>query len=79
MNRLNGTLTPALAAAMNFADYVTVSVHVPDGVFNALKGFLNDTQLVEATATTGSYNLVTRFTVALNIDGKANVTVPTPA
>lgn len=43
------TLGPQLSAAMLFADWITKSVQVPDEVFNGLKEFLNDQQIVEAT------------------------------
>jgi alkylhydroperoxidase family enzyme len=75
---LTGILGPSLSAAMEFADWITKSVHVPDKVFANLKKFLSDQQLVEATATTGGYNFVSRFVVALNVDGKMNVPVPIP-
>lgn len=75
---LTTILGPSLAAAMAYADWITKSVHVPDRVFANLKAHLNDQQLVEATATTGGYNFVSRFVVALNVDGKMNVPVPIP-
>ncbi|KAF9263417.1 4-carboxymuconolactone decarboxylase [Marasmius fiardii PR-910] len=68
-----------LAAALAFTDWITKNVHVPDDVFNNLRRFLNDQQIVEATATTGGYALVSRFVVALNVDGKMNVPVPIPS
>lgn len=71
-------LGPSLAAAMAYVDWITKSVHVPDRVFANLKTHLSDQQLVEATATTGGYNFVSRFVVALNVDGKMNVPVPIP-
>jgi alkylhydroperoxidase family enzyme len=71
-------LGPSLAAAMTFADWITKSVYVPDNVFANLKNFLNNQQLVEATATSGGYNFVSRFLVALNVDGKMNIPVPIP-
>ncbi|KAF9461289.1 4-carboxymuconolactone decarboxylase [Collybia nuda] len=75
---LADTLGPSLAAAMAFADWITKSVHVPDRIFANLQKHLNDQQLVEATATTGGYNFVSRFVVALDVDGKMNVPVPIP-
>lgn len=75
---LKATLGPELTTAMEFCDWNTKSVDVPDQVFNDLRAFLNDTQLVEATATTGFYNFVSRFINALDVDGKANTPVPTP-
>lgn len=67
-----------MTAAMAFADALTVSVQVPDEVFTNLAKYLNSTQLVEATATAGGYNFVSRFVVALNVDAKKDVPVPIP-
>ncbi|KAK7472630.1 hypothetical protein VKT23_000743 [Stygiomarasmius scandens] len=69
---------PDLSAALLYTDWLTKSVHVPDEVFNGLRQFLNDTQMVEATATAGGYNLVSRFVEALNVDDKMDVAVPVP-
>ncbi|KAF4599551.1 hypothetical protein EYR40_006645 [Pleurotus pulmonarius] len=69
-------LGPQLSAAMSYADWITKSIRVPDTVFSGLKQFLNDQQIVEATMTAGSYNLVSRFVVALDADAKMNVPVP---
>jgi alkylhydroperoxidase family enzyme len=41
---------------------------VPDELFDALADFLDQRQIVELTATVGTYNLVSRFLVALQID-----------
>ncbi|KAJ7600955.1 4-carboxymuconolactone decarboxylase [Mycena floridula] len=78
VSALNSTLGESLAAAMAFTDAITESVHVPDAIFNNLAKFLNDTQMVEAVATAGGYNFVSRFVVALNVDGKMAVPVPIP-
>ncbi|KAL0956280.1 hypothetical protein HGRIS_002438 [Hohenbuehelia grisea] len=72
------TLGPALSAAMTFTDWVTKNIKVPDHVFNGLKQFLSNEQIVEATGTVGGYNLVSRFVVALNVDSKMDVPVPIP-
>ncbi|KAJ3562556.1 hypothetical protein NP233_g9495 [Leucocoprinus birnbaumii] len=72
------TLGSELTAALDFVDWNTKSVEVPIHVFNTLRSFLNDTQMVEATATTGFYNFVSRFVEALDVDGKVNTPVPTP-
>ncbi|PSR72841.1 hypothetical protein PHLCEN_2v11290 [Hermanssonia centrifuga] len=71
-------LTPALSAAMNFADWVTKAVYVPQPVYDSLKKYLSDMQMVDATATVGGYNFVSRFVVALNVDGKMDTPVPIP-
>ncbi|KAK0212920.1 4-carboxymuconolactone decarboxylase [Desarmillaria ectypa] len=72
------SLGPHLAAAMMYADEVALNIRVSEETFNGLRLFLNDTQLVDAAATAGGYNWVSRFTVGLDIDGKANVPVPIP-
>ena len=77
-NSSKTTLTPELVAARLFADYSTLAVRVPDAVFKGLKAFLNDTQLVEATSTVGFYNFVSRFLLALDVDGKMDLPVPIP-
>ena len=75
----NTTLDPELAAARLFADYSTLSVRIPDSVFNGLKVFLSDKQIVEAMATVGFYSFVSRFVVGLNIDGDVDMAVPIPS
>lgn len=72
------SLTPELKAALLFADHVAGSVKVPQKVFDGLKKFLNDTQIVDAVATAGGYAFVSRFVVALDVDSKADVPVPIP-
>lgn len=63
---------------MTFTDWITENVYVPDDVFNALRPFLNDSQLVEATTTAAGYNFGSRIVVALNVDDKMDVPVPIP-
>ncbi|KAH9858413.1 4-carboxymuconolactone decarboxylase [Lenzites betulinus] len=72
------TLTPELSAALIFADFMTNAVKVPQPVFNNLHQFLTDEQIVDAVATVGTYNLVSRFVVALDVDSKMDVPVPIP-
>ncbi|KAI0820026.1 4-carboxymuconolactone decarboxylase [Trametes gibbosa] len=74
----NTTLTPELAAALNFADFMTNAIKVPQPVFDHLHQFLSDKQIVDAVATVGTYNLVSRFVVALDVDSKMDVPVPIP-
>ncbi|KAJ3489127.1 hypothetical protein NLI96_g2354 [Meripilus lineatus] len=75
----NSNLTPSQAAALVFADFVTKEVKVPTSVFDSLKSFLSDRQMVEAVATVGGYNFVSRFVVALDVDGKMDTPVPVPS
>ncbi|KAF7328453.1 4-carboxymuconolactone decarboxylase [Mycena sanguinolenta] len=67
-----------LVAAMIFTDWITKNVYVPDNVFDGLRPFLNDSQLVEAVSTAASYNLGCRQMVALNVDAQMDVPVPIP-
>ena len=79
---LNGTpssLPPELQAAMRLADAMTKEVKVPKEVFDGLRAFLDDRQMVEAVGAVGAYNMVSRFTVALDVDGKMESEVPVPA
>ncbi|RDB16688.1 hypothetical protein Hypma_002471 [Hypsizygus marmoreus] len=77
--KLTKTLGEPIAAVMAFIDWSTKSVKVPDHIFANLRQFFNNQQLVEVTATVGGYAFVSRFLVALNVDGKKDVSVPIPA
>ncbi|KAI0663611.1 AhpD-like protein [Cubamyces menziesii] len=72
------SLTPELTAAMVLTDFMTDAVKVPQPVFDNLHKFLSDKQMVDAVATVGTYNLVSRFVVALDVDSKMDVPVPVP-
>ncbi|KAJ2969686.1 hypothetical protein NUW54_g12905 [Trametes sanguinea] len=63
---------------MLFTDFMTEAIYVPQSAFDGLHEFLSDKQMVDAVATVGTYNLVSRFVVALNVDGKMDVPVPIP-
>ena len=64
---------------MLFADFMTKSVQVPQPIFDKLHQFLDDKQMVDAVATVGGYNFVSRLVVALNVDRKMDVPVPIPS
>jgi alkylhydroperoxidase family enzyme len=61
-------LTPAQRAVLAYTDAMTRDIHVPDAVFEALRGHFNQREIVELTATIGGYNLVSRFLEALAVD-----------
>jgi alkylhydroperoxidase family enzyme len=61
-------LTPAQRAVLAYTDAMTRDIHVPDIVFEALRGHFNQREIVELTATIGGYNLVSRFLEALAVD-----------
>ncbi|KAF8193104.1 4-carboxymuconolactone decarboxylase [Mycena galopus ATCC 62051] len=71
-------LGPDLAAAMDLTDGITQNIRVPDDVFDAMRPFLNDSQLVEAVATAAGYAGGSRLIIALNVDAKMDVPVPIP-
>jgi alkylhydroperoxidase family enzyme len=64
------------ASVMQYADAMTKDVEVPDFVFDKLKSMFSDREVVEITATIGTYNCVSRFLVALNV-GEMNGKAPT--
>lgn len=70
------TLSDLQRAAVVYADWMTKNVHVPQDVFDALKIFLDDKQIVEVTVTIGAYNMVSRILVALDVADKASEKVP---
>ncbi len=60
----------AQCAVLAYCDAMTRTVHVPDEVFAAVRGVLNNRHLVELTATIGAYNMVSRFLEAMRIDAR---------
>ena len=62
-----GGLTVEQWAVLAYTDQMTVGIEVDERVTERLKGFLNDRQVVELTATVAAYNCVSRFLVALDV------------
>ncbi|KAF7354435.1 putative glycosidase C21B10.07 [Mycena venus] len=71
-------LGPELVAAMDLTDWISQNIRVPDDVFDAMRPFLNDSQLVEAVSTAAGYSGGGRLIIALNVDAKMDVPVPIP-
>lgn len=71
-----GALDDRQWAVLKYADSMTRDVSVPQSLFNEVKaaGF-SEQEIVEITATVASYNMVSRFLVALDV-GEANDKVP---
>ncbi|HEV7626183.1 MAG TPA: carboxymuconolactone decarboxylase family protein [Streptomyces sp.] len=61
------SLSALQLAVLDYTDAMTRQVTVPDKVFEALRAHFDDRQIVELTATVGTYNLVSRFLVALEV------------
>ena len=69
-------LAPRLAAALAYTDAMTTDVRVPEEVFAALREHFDDRQVVELTVTVSTYNLVSRFLVALEVGEESPDTTP---
>ena len=54
---------------IRYAEAMTRDIAVPDEVFEEVRRFLNDRQVVELTATVAAINCAARFLVALNVGG----------
>ena len=55
-------------AVLAYTDAVTRDIHVPDAVFAAVSEHFDARGMTELTATIASYNLVSRFLEALQVD-----------
>jgi alkylhydroperoxidase family enzyme len=66
-----GPLSDSQWAVLQYTDAMTKHVKVPEEIFHALKDEgLNEKEIVELTATVASYNMVSRFLVALDVAEK---------
>jgi 4-carboxymuconolactone decarboxylase len=61
-------LTAPQSASLAYTDAMTRNIQVPEPLFTALNEHFDHRQIVELTATIGTYNLVSRFLVALEVD-----------
>ncbi|KAL8747478.1 MAG: hypothetical protein Q9190_000645 [Brigantiaea leucoxantha] len=59
-------------AVMAYTDAMTRDIRVPDGIFEGLRVFFTNQQIVEITATVAAYNCVSRFLVALDVGEMAS-------
>jgi len=57
-------------SVVRYTDAMTRHISVPDEVFNALKTYFSEREIVEITATVAAYNCVSRFLVALDVGEK---------
>lgn len=55
-------------AVLALTDSMTRDIQVPDAVFDGLRGFFSDRQIVELAVLIGTYNMHTRVGQALQID-----------
>jgi alkylhydroperoxidase family enzyme len=66
--RIPDGATAADRAVLAYTDAMTQTVHVADGVFDALRAYFSARELVELSVTIAAYNCVSRFLEALQID-----------
>lgn len=60
-------------AVLGYTDAMTREVKVPDAVFADVRARFDSERLIELTATIASYNMVSRFLVALQVEGSDKV------
>ncbi len=60
-------------AVLDYTDTMTIDVKVPDKVFAEVRRHFDEQGMIELTATIASYNMVSRFLVALHIEGSDTV------
>lgn len=65
----HGVFNPREHAVLTYADAMTTDVTVAPEVFDAVAALLDPRQLVELTAVIGTYNMVSRFLVAMDLSG----------
>ena len=65
--------SPLQRAVLDYTDTMTIDVKVPDAVFAAVREHFDESGMIELTATIASYNMVSRFLVALGVEGADKV------
>ncbi|KAB8290691.1 hypothetical protein EYC80_008331 [Monilinia laxa] len=63
-------------AVIRYTDEMTRNVRVPEEVFEELKRWFDEKEIVELTATVAAYNCVSRFLVALDVGERNKLTGP---
>ncbi|KAJ8062381.1 hypothetical protein OCU04_008924 [Sclerotinia nivalis] len=63
-------------AVVRYTDEMTRNVRVPEEVFDELKRWFDEKEIVELTATIAAYNCVSRFLVALDVGERNKLTGP---
>lgn len=54
-------------ALIELTDTMTTAIEVPPALYERVRGFLDERQVVDAMVTIGAYNMVSRFLVALEM------------
>lgn len=64
-----GVFGPVQRAVLDYTDAMTIDVDVTPQIFAAVATLLGPRELVELTAIAATYNMVSRFLVALDVSG----------
>jgi uncharacterized peroxidase-related enzyme len=68
-NPESANLSDAEKAALRYAEAMTKNPgSIPDSIYNELKKYYSDSQIVEITALAALYNMINRFNEALKLD-----------
>jgi uncharacterized peroxidase-related enzyme len=68
-NPLTANISDAEKAALRYAEALTVNPgNIPDEVFEDLRNYYSESQIVEITAIAALYNMINRFNEALKLD-----------
>jgi 4-carboxymuconolactone decarboxylase len=71
--------SPLERSALDYAEAMTVDIDVAPQIFDAVAAQLGPRQLVELTCVAASYNMVSRFLVAMDLSGADYGAPPVPA
>ncbi|MGB7400133.1 carboxymuconolactone decarboxylase family protein [Castellaniella sp.] len=63
----SGVFDARQQVVLAYVDAMTLSVQVSDSVFQEVRQWFSDTEIVELTATIAAYNMVSRFLEALQV------------
>ena len=63
--------TPCERAVLAYARAMTLDVQVATPTFDALRGWFNEREMIELTATIAGYNMVARFLEALGLQSES--------
>lgn len=65
--RIGAGLSAMEHTLIELTDAMTRQIQVPAALYDRVRGFLDERQVVDAMVTIGAYNMVSRFLVALEI------------
>ena len=70
IDRSDNILTPQQMAVVKFTDALTLGIRVSDEIWDGVKDYFSEKQLVELTASAAAFNTVTRFVTTLDVGEK---------